>query len=135
MTDLSKRTRWVNEAIGPASSLLRHTVDSLVNLPSDVTPGARQIAQLTAWRAAQSYAIKPIRAALEQLNRLTDWSGGFLLADTVDFDWRTAPFKHYDSFEDFYRRELESTWGIARQVGCPVSDSKDGRSLRVRKMA
>jgi hypothetical protein len=29
----------------------------------------------------------------------------------------------------------ESVRRIARQVGCPVSDSKDGRSLRVRKMA
>ena len=111
MTDLNKKARWANEAIGPASSVLRHAARGLVDLPTDVTPGARQVAQLTTWRAAQSYAIKPIGEALEELAKLPDWSGGFLVADNVDFDWRTAPFRSYDSFEDFYRKELEPTWG------------------------
>jgi hypothetical protein len=33
-----------------------------------------------------------------------------------------------DGLEAFFHQLLA---GIARQVGCPVSDSKDGRSLRV----
>jgi hypothetical protein len=82
----------------------------LVDLTIDVTPGARQVAQLTAWRAAQSYAIGPIGAALEELSKLSDWSGGFLVAETINFDWRTAPFKRYASFEDFFRKELAATW-------------------------
>ena len=110
MTDLGKKFRWATEAIAPANEVLGRAGRSLVDLPTDVTPGARQVAQLTAWRAAQSYAIDPVTAALEELSKLPDWSGGFLVADTVNFDWRTAPFKHYDSFEDFYRRELEPTW-------------------------
>lgn len=111
MTDLNNKARWASEAIGPANSVLRHAARGLADLPSDVTPGARQVAQLTAWRAAQSYAIGPIGAALEELRTLPDWTGGFIVADTVDFDWRTAPFEHYKSFEDFYNRELKSTWG------------------------
>jgi hypothetical protein len=110
MTDLNKKARWATEAISPANTVLRNVGRGLVDLPSDVTPGARQVAQLTAWRAAQSYAIAPIGAALEELSKLSNWSGGFLVAETINFDWRTAPFKHYDSFEDFYRKELEPTW-------------------------
>ncbi len=111
MNDLRMKARWANEAIGPANDVLRRAGRGLVDLPTDVTPGARQVAQLTAWRAAQSYAIGPIGAALEELSKLTSWTGGFLVADKVDFDWRTAPFKHYVSFEDFYHKELEPTWG------------------------
>jgi hypothetical protein len=82
----------------------------LADLSSDVTPGARQVAQLTAWRVAQDFAIDPIGAALEELSKLPDWTGGFLVADSINFDWRTAPFRHYASFADFYREELEPTW-------------------------
>jgi hypothetical protein len=39
-----------------------------------------------------------------------------------------------DGLSVFYR-EAGPVNAVARQVGCPVSDSKDGRSLRVRKMA
>ncbi|MGD0106581.1 MAG: hypothetical protein ABSC06_21455 [Rhodopila sp.] len=79
-------------------------------MPIDVTPGARQVAQLTAWRATQGYALEPVEAALKELSKLSDWAGGFLVADTINFDWRTAPFRHYGSFVDFYRKELEPTW-------------------------
>ena len=116
MNDLSKKSRWANEAMAPAAGMLGRAGRSLFDLPTDVTPGARQVAQLSAWRAAQSYAIDPVRAALEELAKLPDWTGGFLVADTIKFDWRTAPFRHYKSFEDFYRRELEPTWEAWDQV-------------------
>ena len=116
MTDLAKKARWATEAIGPAKSVLGHAGRGLVDLPSDVTPGARQVAQLTAWRAAQSYALGPVGAALDELRKLPDWSGGFLVAETVSFDWRTAPFKHYGSFAHFYHEELESTWDAWDQL-------------------
>ena len=79
MTDLGKKSRCANEAIGPANEILRRAGRGLVDLPSDVTPGARQVAQLTAWRAAQSYAINPVQTAFEELSRLPDWSGKFLV--------------------------------------------------------
>lgn len=116
MTELSEKARWANEVIGPASAILGHAGRRLIDLPTDVTPGARQVAQLTAWRSAQSYAIGPIGAALEELQQLPTWEGGFLIADTLDFDWRTAPFKRYKSFEDFYHEELEETWGAWDQL-------------------
>lgn len=108
--DLGKKARWANEAIGPANDVLHRAGRGLVDLPTDVTPGARQVAQLSAWRAAQDYAIAPVGAALEELSKLPDWTGGFLVANSINFDWRTAPFRHYDSFADLYRKELEPTW-------------------------
>jgi hypothetical protein len=48
-------------------------------------------------------------------------SGGILVADTVNFDWRTAPFRHYASFEDFYRSEPEPTWEIGIKFRRPVA--------------
>lgn len=110
MSDLSKKARWASEAIGPTNTVLRQAVRGLVDLPVDVTPGARQVAQLTAWRCAQDAALGKVTAAIEELSSLTDWSGGFLVADTVNFDWRTCPFRHYASFHDFWLQEMEPTW-------------------------
>jgi hypothetical protein len=108
--DLNKKSRWAEAAIAPATGTIRKAARGLVDLPTDVTPGARQVAQLTAWRSAQAYALDPVRDALTTLRTLPDWTGGFLVADTIDFDWRTCPFKHYKSFEHFYQEELETTW-------------------------
>lgn len=35
----------------------------------------------------------------------------FLVADKAQFNWRTAPTRRYESFSDFYNRELAKTWG------------------------
>lgn len=107
MSDLAKKSRWVGEAIAPAKSMLSR---SLNDLPSDVTPGAKQVAMLTAWRTAQADAIERVTAALDMLETLPDWSGGFLVCDAINFDWRTAPFKRYASFTDFFDTELRDTW-------------------------
>jgi hypothetical protein len=39
------------------------------------------------------------------------WPGKFLIADKAEFNWRTAPWVHYESFEDFYDRELAPIYG------------------------
>jgi hypothetical protein len=52
----------------------------------------------------------------KELRKLSDWLGGFLVAETINFDWRTAPFKHYASFEHFYHGELGSTWDTWDQL-------------------
>ena len=111
-TELAKKSRWANEAIGPARAVLGTLGRALVDLPSDVTPGARSVAQLTALVAAQKMLFSQIEAALAELRTLSDWSGGFLVADTIQFDWRTAPFKHYASFDHFYHAELAATWKL-----------------------
>jgi hypothetical protein len=73
MTELSDKARWADEAISPASSMLHRTCRRLADLPRDVTPGARQVAQLTAWRAAQVYALGPVEKAMTELQTLPDW--------------------------------------------------------------
>lgn len=107
---LAARAQWAKEAIGPAKSMLGPAGRALHDLPIDVTRGARPVAELTAWSAAQRYALPRIASALEQVSLLPDWSGGFLVADGIYFDWRMAPFRHYRSYDQFYREELEPTW-------------------------
>lgn len=109
-SDLAKKSRWAAEAIGPTNTVLRQAVRGLVDLPVDVTPGARQVAQLAGWRCAQDYALGPVTEAIEELSKLENWSGGFLVTDSTNFDWRTCPFRRYASFEDFWRTEMEPTW-------------------------
>ena len=66
---------------------------TMADLPKDVTPGAKQVARLTAWRSAQEFVFADIMGDLEVLRRLADWSGVFVVADGVRFDWRKAPLK------------------------------------------
>ena len=33
------------------------------------------------------------------------------MADKPDYNWRTAPWRHYESFADFYQRECAPVWG------------------------
>lgn len=96
--------------MAPAHDMLDEVSRGLVNLPNDESPGARDAAQLTAWRSAQNYALKPVTEALGTLRRLEKWDGEFLVADTINFNLRTAPLRQYASFEQFYRDELEETW-------------------------
>jgi hypothetical protein len=84
---------------------------ALGDLPEDMSPGARQVAMLTAHRAAQAALLEPIHQALKELEAMPDWSGSVLVAGSGRFDWRTALIKRYDSFQDFYQQELAETWG------------------------
>jgi hypothetical protein len=112
-TDLSKRMDWASASIGPTREVLDPVVKTLYDLPPPgSTEGAREVAQLAAWRAAQEFAFQPVMEALTKLrDRVWDPEQPFLLADSVDFSWKTGRVRRYASFEDFYQRELESTWG------------------------
>jgi len=104
-----QRKNWVDEAVrrpDPPRKIGR----ALSDLPKEVPPGARDVAVVTAWRAALEKAYEPVTTALENLARQQDWSLGYIVADTLDFNWRTAPIRHYASFQDFYDRELSAVW-------------------------
>ena len=109
--DMQRKARWVEGAMAPIDQVIDAQVRSLMDLPNDVTPGARDVAQLTAWRTAQVCAVPEMVEALGRLKKLKDWKGGFLIADKINFDWKTAPFVRYASFEDFYEKELADTYG------------------------
>jgi hypothetical protein len=102
---------WVNEAIMPIAKIADEGRRVLDDFPPFISPGARQVGQLTAIRAVHADTYVPAMQALEVLANLEDWSHGFLIAEDVRFNWRTAPLRHYASFKDFYERELEPTWG------------------------
>jgi len=111
-SDLDEKSRWATEVTGPARDVLHQSLRRLVDLPGSVSEGAKEIAQLTAWRAAQAFALNPIREALDKVKSLKDWDKPFFVApNTTRFDWRDAPIKRFDSFEHFYQSELETTWG------------------------
>jgi hypothetical protein len=121
----------VGEAIVPAKSALM--IRALADLPTDVMSGARQVAELTAWRTAQAYSIKTATAALDVLEKLPDWSGGFIVCDSLSFDWRTAPFKYYASFQVFFDAELKETWKTWDRLHRLYLDPGDLRSLEDRQ--
>jgi len=83
------------------------------DLPKDMSPGSREVALLTAVTKAQAESIIPMAEALQSLrDKGPDiWSGKFLVAEEGDFNWRTAPWKKYESFEDFYDKELAPVFG------------------------
>jgi hypothetical protein len=82
-------------------------------LPKDLSPGAREVALLTAVTKAQAEHIVPMAEALQSLkDKGPDiWQGQFLVAAGEKFDWRTAPWRRYASFEDFYDQELAPVYG------------------------
>jgi hypothetical protein len=109
---------WV-DILGPArefEAAVTKTRDlgrRVSNLPS-VKPGAKEIALLSIFKEEQRFAFDPVMRALKSLSEMEDWSGTYFVADRVEsktFDWRQMPLRHYASFEDFYRRELEAVWG------------------------
>lgn len=113
VSELSKRMSWATERISPTREVLEPVMRSLYDLPVEgSSDGAREVAFLAAWRAAQMFAFQPVMDALSKLRERTwDPEQPFLLTDSVHFSWKTAPIRKYASFEDFYQRELEPTWG------------------------
>jgi len=88
------------------------------DIPKDFAraDGAREVAVLTLTAISHDYEFKPVMAALEKLAALEDWSHSFFVAhiarnERPTFDWREAPMRKYESFADFYQRELEHTFG------------------------
>jgi hypothetical protein len=86
--------------------------------------GAKEVAVLTVAVREQAFTFKPVMEALQVLSAGdVDWSKPFLVAHELagafggpSFDWKKAPDRSYASFEDFYRRELEATWGEWEQL-------------------
>ncbi|PWT73222.1 MAG: hypothetical protein C5B60_08475 [Chloroflexi bacterium] len=108
------KTEWA-DILGPARKF-EATVSktrSLYDLPL-VAEGAKEIALLSIFKEEQRFAFEPVMRALQRLRNLPDWSHQFFVADRIEsefFDWRKMPLRQYASFDDFYRRELEETWG------------------------
>lgn len=102
---------WTDQVIVPTGDFQRTVTRTLADLPVDKSPGAADVALVTAVREVQAKSFIPVAEALKRLEALQDWSGGFLVAEGGRFSWQTAPFKRYASFDEFYRTELKSTWG------------------------
>jgi hypothetical protein len=110
----TKPTEWA-DILGPARDFEAAVTKtrSLYDLPI-VGDGAKEIALLSIFKEEQRFAFHPVMRALQRLSELTDWSPSFFVCDRIEsefFDWRTMPLRQYSSFQDFYHRELEATWG------------------------
>lgn len=108
------KTEWA-DILGPARDFEAAVTKtrSLYDLPL-VADGAKEIALLSIFKEEQRFAFEPVMRALQRLSQLTDWSHSFFVCDRVEsefFDWRKMPLRQYSSFQDFYHRELEATWG------------------------
>jgi hypothetical protein len=98
-------------ALGPGSGIKAVLTRTLSDVPDDLSPFAREVAILTLHRSVQAKVFQPIIDALKKLEARTDWSGGHLVIEHHRQTWIDAPYKHYESFADFYAKELETTWG------------------------
>ncbi len=65
-----RKPHWATEAIGPACEKLEAAERTMADLPKDVTPGAKDVARLTAWRSAQEFVFADIMRSLENLRNL-----------------------------------------------------------------
>lgn len=112
---VNKHTPEWAEILGPARRFEAAVTKtrSLYDLPL-VGEGAKEIALLSIFKEEQRFALQPVMTALLRLSKLKDWSHSFFVCDRVTsewFDWREMPLRQYESFEDFYHRELEEVWG------------------------
>lgn len=108
--------RWVEELI-PAINMQDRRIE---DLPAELPPGVRAVAIVTVSARQQDFAFGPVMKSLELLSQMTseEWaSSKYMVAPPqqkgkyVSFRWQNAPERKYKSFVDFYRRELEPTWG------------------------
>jgi len=126
MSNLSKKANeWlpVMSAGGDMSMALGHSAPGslrahgfptrrLDEMPEEAPDGAVAVAMLTVWAKEQKLCFERLRESLDVLASLKDWSESFLVASTAiqGFDWKRVPFKKYESFYDFYGRELIEVW-------------------------
>lgn len=99
-----------NVILAATDGSYRHRIGAL---PEDMSPGARQVALLTSVTKAQASTIVPMAEALAELKQLGPdiWPCNFLVADKAEFNWRKATWRRYESFDDFYDRELRPIYG------------------------
>jgi hypothetical protein len=108
-TDIASATRSIHSVVPRA----------LDDVAQFVGEGAKEVAVLTVVARQQAFELAPVMEALQKLSKVTDWSHKFLVAHDLkpnprnwtSFDWRDSPWRKYESFEDFYRQELEQVWG------------------------
>jgi hypothetical protein len=126
------KSRWSEEALTPIreeghkhAEIIGRTVN---DLPSTIPRLAKDVAKLTAIRCYQRQALPEVMAALDRLRTETNWDQPFLVCDADEaFDWRTAPLRRYAGFEDFYKRELEATWGKWADLSSAWADLVEGK--------
>jgi hypothetical protein len=121
------KRRWSEEALTPIAKegqkLAAIVGRTLNDLPATIPKVQRDVAKLTAIRCYQRQALPGVMESLERLRAETDWNQPFLVCDAdKGFDWRTAPVRRYAGFEDFYKRELEATWGEWAKLKSAWSD-------------
>jgi hypothetical protein len=102
--------KFVNEAVMPAAETASEQRRSIGDLPPDLSPCAREVSMITAMARAHEKALPKAIDALGKLAVHPDWSGRYLVADKADYNWRTAPWRRYESFADFYQRECAAVW-------------------------
>jgi len=136
---LTQKAEWA-KAIGPAVDMRRVFGNTaagdrrLEDLPSKLPAGVREVAIVSVFAREQDFAFDPVQKALQSLALLEDWSGSFLVAPdnlSTSFNWRNAEWRKYQSFADFYQRELENTWGSWEQLQEKFAQVARGQKTKV----
>src|SRR6516164_4028 len=136
---LTQKAEWA-KAIGPAVDMRRVFGNTaagdrrLEDLPSKLPAGVREVAIVSVFAREQDFAFDPVQKELQSLALLEDWSGSFLVAPdnlSTSFNWRNAEWRKYQSFADFYQRELENTWGSWEQLQEKFAQVARGQKTKV----
>jgi hypothetical protein len=117
-SDLANRIGAIMDAVESTDLL---TLPRMIEEVDGITgPGAEQVAKLTLAARSQDWVFSHVVNALQALETLPSeaWKRPFMVAvapresfGEPTFFWNTAPVRRYASFLDFYRRELEQTFG------------------------
>jgi hypothetical protein len=104
------------------------------------TAGATEVARLTLVARSHEWTLGPVMRSLEFLRTLTpeQWEARFLVAVPYQkgkmlgtamphFNWRDSPVRKYADFNDFYKTELETTFGKWSKLQALWQDVVDGR--------
>lgn len=114
MATHKKRTDLVMEVMPNAEEMARNKTKAFNELPLlDTFDGIREVSMLTAWARSQDAALEPVMTALLRLRDLKwDPERKFMIVNNArHLDWTTMPRREYPSFDEFYRLELEPSWG------------------------
>lgn len=116
LTDNEKRGKLASAAVGPAREAIAAGLAPRAwsDLPvQDDINGVAEVAKLTAYCATQRASFSPVIEALNKLRSIPwDPNKNFYVVDTIKrTSWAELPARRYNSFADFYSREIEPTWG------------------------
>jgi hypothetical protein len=95
-------------------------------LPQGVTQAAEDAMMVVLHAQVQAAVIDPLMSRLHALEARTDWPAQFFVPTESTGNLKYGELRSYESFADFYQREVEYTWGRWADLQATYSKYKRG---------